>query len=106
MTNSTAVTKRVVPTIAVHAQTEQAMPSELAPVAQADDVSTDPDVVAQVQRGLNSLGFLRGNIDGVAGEATARAIRNFEVYYNFNVTGRVTRQLITMLRDRGAIIQG
>lgn len=66
--------------------------------------STDPQLVAKVQRGLASLGFLAGSVDGVPGEATAKAIRNFEVYYNYDVTGKVTPQLVDMLVAAGAVI--
>lgn len=65
---------------------------------------TDPVTVAKVQRGLSSLGFLHGPADGVAGEATARAIRNFEVYFNFKVTGRITPGLLDVLVENGAVI--
>lgn len=99
----TAVPKRVVQTIPVHAETGQPMPSQLA-ASQDDDASTDPDTVAAVQRGLNSLGFLHGEIDGVAGEATAKAIRNFEVFYNYDVTGKVTLGLVELLKANGATI--
>lgn len=99
----TAVPKRVVQTIPVHADTGQPMPSQLG-ASQQDDASTDPDTVAAVQRGLNSLGFLHGEIDGVAGEATAKAIRNFEVFYNYDVTGKVTLGLVELLKANGATI--
>lgn len=65
---------------------------------------TDPVAVAKVQRGLASLGFLHGPADGVAGEATAKAIRNFEVYFNYKVTGRISPGLIDLLVDNGASI--
>jgi peptidoglycan hydrolase-like protein with peptidoglycan-binding domain len=111
MNSLPAPAKRVVPTIAVHAQpapeasadTAQAMPGAIAP-ADAKDASTDPTIVGEVQRGLNSLGFLHQQVDGVAGEATAKAIRNFEVYFNYNVTGRVTRDLVKLLQQNGAVI--
>jgi peptidoglycan hydrolase-like protein with peptidoglycan-binding domain len=64
----------------------------------------DRDTVARVQRGLASLGFLHGPADGVAGEATAKAIRNFEVYYNYEVTGRITPDLLRLLAENGAVI--
>ena len=67
-------------------------------------VANDPKVVGAIQRGLASLGFLHGEIDGVAGEATAKAIRNFEVYYNYNVTGRITPELVNLLVQNGAVI--
>jgi peptidoglycan hydrolase-like protein with peptidoglycan-binding domain len=86
------------------ASAAQTTPAALSPAADSADASTDPKVVAQVQRGLNSLGFLHQQVDGVAGEATAKAIRNFEVYFNYNVTGRVTRQLVNLLEQNGAVI--
>ncbi len=65
---------------------------------------TDPVIVAKVQRGLASLGFLHGPADGIAGEATAKAIRNFEVYYNYKVTGRISSGLLDLLVANGASI--
>jgi peptidoglycan hydrolase-like protein with peptidoglycan-binding domain len=65
---------------------------------------TDPVIVAKVQRGLGSLGFLHGPADGVAGEATAKAIRNFEVYFNYKVTGRISPELLDLLVNNGASI--
>jgi peptidoglycan hydrolase-like protein with peptidoglycan-binding domain len=67
-------------------------------------LATNEELVSQVQRGLASLGFLHGTIDGVAGESTARAIRNFEVYYNYEVTGEVTPELVDLLANAGAAI--
>ncbi|WDR02734.1 peptidoglycan-binding domain-containing protein [Devosia algicola] len=72
-----------------------------APVRQATPTA-NLGVTEKVQRGLASLGFLHGPIDGEAGEDTARAIRNFEVYYNYDVTGRVSPQLVDMLTAAGA----
>lgn len=85
-----------------------AAPQQLAAVPPAQVAATgqtkDSQLVSKVQRGLMSLGFLAGSTDGVAGEATAKAIRNFEVYYNYPVTGRVTPDLIPMLQAAGAQI--
>jgi peptidoglycan hydrolase-like protein with peptidoglycan-binding domain len=121
--NSPPPVKRVVQTIAVKATTQaaatqtasveaapakiaiaQPLPAALPPAGAAADTVTNADMVASVQRGLSSLGFLHGPIDGVAGEATAKAIRNFEVYYNYNVTGRVTPELVNLLVQTGAVI--
>jgi peptidoglycan hydrolase-like protein with peptidoglycan-binding domain len=77
-----------------------AKPEELMPPFSV----TDPVLVAKVQRGLASLGFLYGPADGVAGEATAKAIRNFEVYYNYKVTGRISPELLDLLVQNGASI--
>lgn len=65
---------------------------------------TDPVIVSRVQRGLASLGFLHGPIDGVAGEATAKAIRTFETFYNYERTGRITPELPDLLAKAGATL--
>ena len=77
-----------------------AKPEELMPAFSV----TDPVIVARVQRGLGRLGFLPGPAAGVAGEATAKAIRNFEVYYNYKVTGRISPELLDLLVQNGASI--
>ena len=117
MTAAPTVAKRTVQTIAVRATTSSAddMPAPLdatpAVTAEATDTdavvanpSMDSKIVTAVQRGLNSLGFLHGEITGEADEATSKAIRNFEVYYNYTVTGRVTQSLVKMLVQAGAVI--
>ncbi len=76
-----------------------ATPEELVAVS-----VTDPVVVARVQRGLASLGFLHGPADGIAGEATAKAIRNFETYFNYQTTGRISPELLDLLIENGAAI--
>lgn len=91
--NAAAVTKRVVQTVQVGALAPAPAPA-----------TNEKELVAQVQRGLASLGFLHATVDGVAGEATAKAIRNFEVYYNYSVTGRVTPDLVKLLVQSGAVI--
>lgn len=84
------------------------VPQVEAPVRQAavdmPQSATDPELVMKVQRGLASLGFLTGAIDGVPGEGTGRAIRNFEVYHNYKVTGRITPELVNMLLQAGAVL--
>lgn len=93
-------------------EAEQAVTAELPELdtdARPEDLMppfsvTDPTIVSSVQRGLASLGFLHGPADGVAGEATAKAIRNFEVYFNYKVTGRITPELLDLLVRNGASI--
>ncbi|HEX4298640.1 MAG TPA: peptidoglycan-binding protein, partial [Devosia sp.] len=67
MNEPALVARRPVQTIAVHVSTPaiaadaQPIPSPLAPATEGtDDASTNPGVVAEVQRGLSSLGFLHG----------------------------------------------
>lgn len=90
-------------------QIGSAPPSEIA-LASATNTDrpnqsgTDPALVEKIQRGLASLGFLGGRIDGVPNEATAKAIRNFEVFYNYKVTGQATPQLLKLLEAQNAVI--
>lgn len=71
-------------------------------VPPAPQLDRERELVVAVQRGLASLGFLHGEIDGIAGEATARAIRNFEVFNNYPVSGEVSAELIDMLQAANA----
>jgi len=60
------------------------------------------DLVAKVQKGLTSLGYDVGTVDGIPGEATATAIRRFENFYNYPQTGKVSPELIDMLTGANA----
>lgn len=55
------------------------------------------DYVIKIQKGLYSLGFLQGAIDGVPGAQTERAIRQFEVFNNYRETGQISPELYDML---------
>lgn len=84
--------------VAMAPQVDQTVPqTNLAP-------ANDPALVSEIQRGLASLGFLVGPIDGKPGEATAKAIRSFEVFHNYEMTGQITPQLPGLLREAGATI--
>lgn len=61
-------------------------------------------LVSQIQRGLASLGFYHGSIDGHPGEATAKAIREFENFHSYKVTGQINPDLVGLLRQAGAEI--
>lgn len=99
-----APVKRTVQTLEITAPAVQNSTPQPAAAAGPVNAATDPDIVKSVQRGLSSLGFLRTEISGVADEATARAIRNFEVYYNYAVSGRVTQELVNLLVQNGGLI--
>jgi len=62
------------------------------------------DLVSDIQRGLTRLGFLQAPIDGVANEATARAIRQFQIFNNYRPTGEVSATLRQMLVEAGAYL--
>lgn len=66
--------------------------------------ANNTQLVGQIQRGLASLGFYHGSIDGHPGDATARAIREFENFHSYRVTGQVNPDLVGLLRDSGASI--
>lgn len=62
------------------------------------------DLVSDIQRGLTRLGFLQGPVNGVADEATARAIRQFQIFNNYRPTGEVSATLRQMLVEAGAYL--
>lgn len=76
---------------------QAATPSNLAP-------ANDTALVTQIQRGLASLGFYHGSIDGRPGDSTARAIREFENFHSYKLTGQVKPDLVSLLRNAGASI--
>lgn len=75
-------------------------PAAASNLAPANDVQ----LVTQIQRGLASLGFYHDSIDGRPGDSTARAIREFENFHNYKLTGQVKPDLVSLLRDAGASI--
>ena len=66
--------------------------------------ATDAALVAQIQTGLASLGFFRGPIDGRPGPETSRAIREFENFHRYKMTGQVQPDLVELLVKAGATI--
>ncbi|MET3896757.1 peptidoglycan hydrolase-like protein with peptidoglycan-binding domain [Devosia sp. UYZn731] len=93
----------VAPPAVIIPQPEATRQAAIAPAAAATPTS-NAQLIEQVQRGLASLGFLQGAIDGKPGEATAKAIRAFEIFHNYAPTGEVNPQLVGLLRDAGASI--
>ncbi len=71
--------------------------------APAYDAQSDKQLIEKIQRGLSSLGFYYSSIDGVLGETTAKAIREFENFKSFEMTGRISSQLLIWLQESGAI---
>ena len=78
----------------------QVAPEQVAAVAPANNVQ----LVSTIQQGLASLGFYHGPIDGHPGDATAKAIREFENFHSYRVTGQVKPDLVGLLRQAGAAI--
>jgi len=57
----------------------------------------DRSVAVQVQRELAAGGYYHGEIDGIIGEGTRRAIRNYERDNNLPVDGRIDDQLLATM---------
>src|SRR5690606_11292046 len=68
------------------------------PAPPAAPAATDTALVAQIQRGLASLGFFHAAIDGKPGPETALAIREFENFNRYKITGQVKPDLVGLLR--------
>lgn len=64
--------------------------------------SVDPELVRMVQTGLSRLGFLHAEVSGTFNAETARAIREFENYNNYRVTGELKSDLVDVLMANGA----
>ena len=97
----TPVVAPVAPAPAPAAPVQQARASTpAATVAPASDAQ----LVTQIQRGLASLGFYRAPVDGRPSAETARAIREFESFNNFEMTGQVKPDLVPLLLRSGATI--
>lgn len=83
--------------------TQTAMVS--APVATTAPVLNpllDTALIENIQRGLATLAFYNAPVDGIAGETTAKAIREFENFLSFEMTGRVSTDVQQWLVDAGA----
>jgi len=90
----------------VSTQNQTVQLASAAPAAAPASVppATDAALVTQIQTGLASLGFFRGPIDGKPGPETARAIREFENFHRYRMTGQVQPDLVELLLKAGATI--
>ena len=62
-----------------------------------DGGGKDFSTAKRVQRQLSAAGYYRGAIDGVVGDGTRRAIRNFERDNGLPVDGRIDDQLLSTM---------
>ncbi|MDQ3198424.1 MAG: peptidoglycan-binding protein [Verrucomicrobiota bacterium] len=62
-----------------------------------DGGGKDLSMTARVQQHLARGGYYRGEIDGVAGDGTRQAIRNYERDNGLRVDGRIDDQLLATL---------
>ena len=54
-------------------------------------------MTARVQRQLAAAGYYRGAIDGISGDGTRRAIRNYERDNGLPVDGQIDNQLLATM---------
>jgi peptidoglycan hydrolase-like protein with peptidoglycan-binding domain len=113
-----AVANPPTPSASLPTQPVQAMPQPVmaaavsvpAPTAAAVNTAprtppaNDTELVRQIQTGLASLGFFQTQVDGKPGPETARAIREFESFYRYRMTGQVQPDLVDLLLKAGATI--
>jgi peptidoglycan hydrolase-like protein with peptidoglycan-binding domain len=83
----------------------QGRPLALPPSARANRPSRTPHLealVRTVQQSLSGLGYFSGKIDGIGGEETTRAIREYEMDHGLVPTGRISAPLINRLARASA----
>ncbi|HEX4667753.1 MAG TPA: peptidoglycan-binding protein [Chthoniobacterales bacterium] len=64
------------------------------PPRRTNDGGKDYSMAARVQRQLAAAGYYEGEIDGIVGEGTRRAIRNYQRANNLAVDGRINDDLL------------
>ncbi|MEO8045259.1 MAG: peptidoglycan-binding protein [Spartobacteria bacterium] len=62
-----------------------------------DGGGKDVSMTARVQRQLSAAGYYRGAIDGIMGDGTRRAIRNYERDNGLAVDGRIDSRLLSTM---------
>jgi hypothetical protein len=67
------------------------------PQSTNDGGGKDYSMAARVQRQLAAAGYYRGAIDGIVGDGTRRAIRNYERDNGLPVDGRIDDQLLSTM---------
>ena len=63
----------------------------------------DKALVIQIQKGLSNIAYSDVEVDGVVGQQTAQAIRDFQKHYRLPVTGRPDRTVLEKLQEIGAL---
>ncbi|KKB09023.1 peptidoglycan-binding protein [Devosia chinhatensis] len=90
--------------VALATNSASAAPANPPTQAAATPPANDTELVRQIQTGLASLGFFQAPVDGKPGPETARAIREFESFYRYRMTGQVQPDLVDLLLKAGATI--
>lgn len=61
------------------------------------------DIIAKIQQGLVNIAYADVKVDGMAGEQTRAAIRNFEKHYRLPETGEPNEAVLKKLKSIGAL---
>ncbi len=62
------------------------------------DRSTAAEPLSEVQRGLRALGYLTGDADGIDGELTRKAVRQYQASTGLEPDGKITPELLERIR--------
>ncbi len=77
------------------------------PKAQPASLSTakpaGKDMVSKIQQGLVNIAYADVKVDGVAGDQTRQAIRNFQKHYRLPETGEPNEAVLKKLKSIGAL---
>lgn len=69
----------------------------------ADKTPANIDLVLQIQKGLSNIAYANVGVDGVMGEQTRTAIRQFQKHYRLPETGEPSVAVLKKLQEIGAL---
>lgn len=69
----------------------------------ADKTLANVDLVLQIQKGLSNIAYANVGVDGVMGEQTRTAIRQFQKHYRLPETGEPSVAVLKKLQEIGAL---
>ena len=64
----------------------------------------DADTITKVQKALKEKGFDPGPIDGLMGPRTSKALRDFQIQNDIQVTGEINRETLDRLGLKGSLM--
>jgi peptidoglycan hydrolase-like protein with peptidoglycan-binding domain len=68
-----------------------------AQTASSQTAELTPDMIRNVQQNLTQDGMYHGRVDGVWGQQTQSAVRNFQQQHNMNATGQLDRDTLSAM---------
>ena len=64
----------------------------------------DADTITKVQKALKGKGFDPGSIDGLMGPRTSKALRDFQIQNDIQVTGEINKETLDRLGLKGSLM--